>query len=290
MKRNSHICLFCILAIARLLLSVPNSCSAQSLAADGVRSPIRILASTAKSCYVVEEPVSIRFSLLAYQRVSMLCYLAFQQPDGSFLFYSGETDSLYDGDPADRSTWTPYYDTPMLLSSGSAVFGLGVYSGGFSTAGSYKVHAVLIQDKTGVYLSNISSDAFRVFNNYLAILDGTIHVGDSYESYMADWEVPTPQGVSIDTEFFLGTVPTGDLMIEGAYSATYYSNNPVYLNGVLLGFIPGLMNVNSWRRFGALMPSGRLRQGINTLTFKSSLNSLGHYDNYMVKEVGLFYD
>ena len=253
-------------------------------------APVTISLSDNQTNYVIGEEVSIEISVRAHTKASVQGYLAFRHPDGSYLFYDGDNNSMYAGDPADRTTWTPYSLNPILLKAGAWADSVNLFQGGFSSPGQYSAYAIMIDSETGADLSNLGVSFFRIFRNRVKVTTRTIHVGDEYDSYMHNWEVPQPMGTRVSQDFFLDSAPTGEFRIQGAYFATYYSNNPVYLNGVQLGFLPGGMNGNSWHWTAATIPARFIHEGRNVLTFGSYLNDVGHYDDYMIKSVEIFYN
>jgi len=155
--------------------------------------------------------------------------------------------------------------------------------------------AAFVRSGTGEF---VATDGFPVagsgivtpFQYRAVILDRTIHVGDDYDSYMADWEVPNPEGLSIDVRFSMAHVPNGLAVLHGGYWGTYY-RNAVYLNGSYLGAIPGLMNGNHWAWSTVYVSPERFREGGNTMGFRDDINpETGHWDNYMAKGWELHYN
>ena len=254
-------------------------------------SAAAILISSNRDYYTPDDSIALTIIMKAYSDFSAEAFLALRGPDGRLMFYSGEDGTLHEGDAAYTATWTLFRSGALLLSRGTHIAGVEISGGDFTIPGSYTVYTLLSDAATGAALSNIGQTHFTIFHNRVVILDKAIHVGDYYESYMAHWEVPYPQGVSVNTDFFLDSVPVGGVGLQCAFFATYYANDPVDLNGPLLGYLPGSMNGNSWRRAAAFISAERLRAGINVLTFKSGHHPItGHYDDYMVKEVALYYN
>ncbi|MEI6634063.1 MAG: hypothetical protein WCP22_09635 [Chlamydiota bacterium] len=161
--------------------------------------------------------------------------------------------------------------------------------------GTYAFAAVFIRADTRQFVRTdgfpaAGSGAFTPFRYHADVLTRTIHVGDGYDPYMANWEVPYPMGLRINAGFPMDHVPAGIAVLRGGFWGTYY-RNPVYLNGSLFGIIPSLMNGNKWAWASARVPPRRFRAGTNVMTFGCDVNPLdGHWDNYMAKDWEIYYN
>ena len=250
--------------------------------------PVSISLYPDRAYYSIYDQVPLYLSLTARASCAGRLYLAAAAPDGRYFFYNREGNVLVQGDPSRMETWTPY-ETPLIsFSPGETVTDLALWKGRLPAA-RYTLYAGLANTSTGGVLSDTGAARFSVFLNRITIVNTAIHVGDSLEEYMRGWEAPEPDGTIVSVQFDLGHVPSG-AVLQGAYFATYFPTNRVYLNGRLLTYLPAAMNGDIWHRAGAPLPDGFLRRGSNTLTFESYLRSDGHYDDYMVKAVELLYN
>ncbi|MFH0910226.1 MAG: hypothetical protein V1918_01770 [Planctomycetota bacterium] len=241
-----------------------------------------------RAYYSLHDEVPLYLSLTAHASCAGRLYVAAVTPDGRYFFYNRERNALSQGDPFRMATWTPY-ETPLLsFSPGETITDLALWQGRLPAA-TYTVCAGLMNISTGTALSDQGITRFSIFLNRVTIVSTAIHVGDSLEDYMLGWETPEPDGTLVSARFNLGRVPSG-AVLQGAYFATYFPTNRVYLNGRHMTCLPGAMNGNVWHRAGAALSGGFLRPGSNTLTFESYLRSDGHYDDYMVKAVELLYN
>lgn len=247
--------------------------------------------SPVRAFFVPQDEVPLNVAFHVYSGTTAIPYLAFGTPASGLLFYDGETGALHGGVAGDSSTWTPFHSTAISLPSGLYDMDITISAGGFTTPGIYTVYAGLLDPYTGSPVSTIGRSHFTVYNNRAVIVGDPVHVGDHYEPYMAGWEEPWPEGVSVNRFFFLEKQPEGDVGLQGEYFATYYSNNPVYLDGSLLGYLPGEMNGNVWRWAAASISPERFYQGTNVMTFTSGRHpATGHYDDYMVRWVAVYYN
>jgi hypothetical protein len=162
--------------------------------------------------------------------------------------------------------------------------------------GNYAIAAVFTRHGSADFIRSDGlpveiSNTFSPFQYHAIVLGDTIHVGDGYDPYMATWEVPYPEGIAVDRYFTLNPAPKSGVVLRGAYWGTYYANNPVYINKLLAGYIPGQFNGDHWNRSYSRVPYSFFREGINLITFKCSpYKTTGHWDNYMAKGWELFYN
>jgi len=156
--------------------------------------------------------------------------------------------------------------------------------------------ALLMYVNTGDYVRNDGlpvaiSNTVAPFRYHAAMIPSTIHVGDGYDPYMATWEVTHPEGIVVRRTFVLDTAPTGVVVVRGETWGTYYSSNPMYINGKFITYFPGQLNGNNWNWVSGRLSPALFHQGTNTITFKSSLyRNTGHWDNYMAKGWEIFYN
>ncbi|MEI6634064.1 MAG: hypothetical protein WCP22_09640 [Chlamydiota bacterium] len=168
-----------------------------------------------------------------------------------------------------------------------------------TTSGIYQethaLAAVFINAATGEFvrtdgLPAAGSGTFTPFRYHLKVLTRTIHVGDGYDPYMATWEVTHPMGLTIDAAFYMDHVPAGSAMLQAAVWGTYY-NDPVYLNGSLLGILPRMANRNYWLWSAVHVAPKRFNAGKNVMRFADDVNPAdGHWDNYMAKGWEIYYN
>jgi hypothetical protein len=184
----------------------------------------------------------------------------------------------------------PYRGEPFFIAAGTEATGVELVRGRIPSPGDYRMYYALLEPSSGALLSTLAEAHLSLFRNSLPIMNRTRHVGDGYDPYMEGWEVPEPEGIRVDIPFTLGSIPAREGGFQCACWGTYYSSDPVLLNGELLGNLPGIMNGNYWHWVSVVLPSDVLRPGENTLTFESYLRSDGHYDDYMVKEATLYYN
>lgn len=267
---------------------VSAACASSAAAAGRTAAPVSLAVYADRAYYSVRDEVPLCLSLTAHASCAGRLYIAAEAPDGRCFFYSRDRDTLVKGDPSRMETWTPY-GTPILsFHPGETVKDLALWKGRLPAA-RYTLYACLADSSTGAVLSDLASARFSVFMHRVGIVGAAIHVGDSFEEYMLEWEAPEPGGTRISARFDLRYVPAG-AVLQAAYFATYFATNPVYLNGRFLTNLPGAMNSNAWHRVGAPLPGGFLRPGANTLTFESYLRTDSHYDDYMVKAVELLFN
>lgn len=182
---------------------------------------------------------------------------------------------------------------PSVPTAGSLIIdtvSTNTYEGNYAIAAVFTRHGsadFIRSDGLPVEMSN----EFSPFQYHATILDETIHVGDGYDPYMANWEVPYPKGIEVDRYFTLDAAPQSSVVIRGAYWGTYYTDNPIYINNIFIGYIPGQFNGNHWSRSSSRVSPAFFRKGVNLATFKCSLyKTTGHWDNYMAKSWELFYN
>lgn len=280
-----------IVRIAIAVMALGALHAARALPAEEVERsapPLSLALYPGRAYYSILDEVPIYLSLNARAACAGRLYVAAMAPDGRYFFYNRERNALVQGDPSRMETWTPY-ETPLVsFSKGEIVTDLVLWQGRLP-AGAFTVYGGIVNPSTGAVLSELGAARFSVFLHKVSIVGGAIHVGDSLEDYMLGWEAPEPDGKTVSAHFTLRAVPSGPVL-QGAYFATYFPTNRVYLNGRLLTYLPAAMNGNVWHRAGAPLPAGFLRPGANTLTFESYLRSDGHYDDYMVKAVELLYN
>lgn len=252
--------------------------------------PIRASISSDKLVYSARETVEISLSLRSLASVSAVPYLAFRSSGGTLLFFNSDNGTLTEGDAADPSTWTPYRSAVVELGGGTLLKNVPVYAGSPPGRGPYRAYALLVDRATGHYVSNFAYCEFSVFEHSVVVLDGAIHVGDLYEPYMAGWEMPYPQGVSVSRGFTVPHMPVGDVELVGRIFATFAAINPVILDGRTLGNLPGHFNGNVWFGVSASLHSALFGEGAHRITFTSTRLANGHYDDYMIKDVSLYYN
>ena len=132
---------------------------------------------------------------------------------------------------------------------------------------------------------------FTPFQYNVKLLNATIHVGDVYDPYMATLEVTHPEGIRVERTFYINRVPTGAVALRAGYWATLYANNPVYINGEFIGYIPALHNYNTWAWTQVRLSPSLFHAGANTIVFESGVRPPStHYDNYLVKGWEIFYN
>lgn len=135
------------------------------------------------------------------------------------------------------------------------------------------------------------SNTVTPFRYHVAMLPGTIHVGDGYDPYMATWEVTHPEGITVRRTFVLETAPTGMVMVRGAFWGTYYADNPVGINDRLIGYLPAQLNGNNWSWLSGRVPPSFFHEGANTAIFRCAVHrGTGHWDNYMAKGWELYFN
>jgi hypothetical protein len=132
---------------------------------------------------------------------------------------------------------------------------------------------------------------FTPFQYHVKLLNATLHVGDGYDPYMATWEVTHPEGIRVERTFYLDHIPTGAVALRAGYWATLYADNPVYINGEFVGYLPALHNYNIWAWSQFCLSPSLFHIGANSIVFKSGLRPPStHYDNYLVKGWEIFYN
>ena len=248
------------------------------------------------------------FSTYDYQGVAVDIYLAaIHDPiisDGP----SSVSDLLSSGGvqlfrPGMRSTYTftgrfalPTFSNvvfPPAPTDGSLVIdtvSTNTYEGNYALAAVFTHHGSADFIRTDGFPA-ANSNTFTPFQYHAVVLARTIHMGDGYDPYMANWEVPYPEGKEVARTFVLNPAPQGQAVLRGSYWGTYYTTNPIYINEMLVGYIPGQFNGNHWSRSYFRVPGSFFRQGTNLVTFKCSLyGATGHWDNYMAKGWELFYN
>lgn len=160
---------------------------------------------------------------------------------------------------------------------------------------SYALAALFTRADTGEFVRTdgvpvTGTDIFRPYAYRVSVLTRTIHVGDGYDPYMATWEVTHPEGLTIDASFAMEHVPQGNAVLRAAVWGTYY-NDPVYLNGSLLGILPRMANRNYWLWTTVHIPPRRFVAGTNVMEFADDVNPAdGHWDNYMAKGWEIYYN
>lgn len=162
--------------------------------------------------------------------------------------------------------------------------------------GTYAFAAVFIRKDTGGFVRTddfpvSTSPSFTPFRYRVNMISKTRHVGDSYDPYMAHWEVPHPEGTTVNSVFTVSAATANFVLLRGGYFATYDPDNPVYINGRFLGYIPGLLNGASWHWSSVFVSPDFFRLGQNVITFKSARRpDTGHPDDYMVKGWTIYYN
>jgi hypothetical protein len=162
--------------------------------------------------------------------------------------------------------------------------------------GTYAFAAAFIRRDTGDFVRTdgwpaAGSNAVTPFRYHVKILTTTIHVGDGYDPYMANWEVPYPEGIEVRRTFVVDPAPAGLVVLRGGYWGTYYSDNPFFINGRFISYIPGQYNGNNWSWSSGVLPPSDFRRGENLITFKCTLyGTTGHWDNYMAKGWEIYYN
>jgi len=205
--------------------------------------------------------------------------------------------------PGMRSTYTftgsfavPTFNNvvfPPAPTAGSLVIdavSTNTYDGNYALAAIFTHHGSTDFVRTDGLPVEVST-IFTPFRYRAIVLGQTIHVGDGYDPYMATWEVPYPEGKVVERTFILDPAPKSTVILRGYCWGTYYTNNPLFVNKIFVGYIPGQLNGNYWSRSFFRVPYSFFRQGTNLVTFKCSLyGATGHWDNYMAKGWELFYN
>ena len=164
------------------------------------------------------------------------------------------------------------------------------YDGNYALAAVFTYHGSTDFVRTDGLPVEVST-IFTPFRYRAVVLGQTIHVGDGYDPYMAHWEVPYPDGKVVERTFILDPAPKSTAILRGYYWGTYYTTNPVFVNKIFVGYIPGQLNGNYWSRSFFRVPYSFFRHDTNLVTFKCSLyGATGHWDDYMAKGWELFYN
>jgi hypothetical protein len=241
--------------------------------------------------HAFDEDATVHLYVQAGRNMSVLGFLAVGTPDGELYFYDSESKTFGRLKSADAQTWTPYREAPFHLTHGGQTIGLTLSTVYPWYPGDYYLYAAFCDADSRELASNIGGVSITYFQHKMDLIHNAIHVGDAYDSYMADWEQPHPEGIEVSRLFELPVRPSGIAALQCAYFATYYSNNTVFIDRVKLGNLPGSMNAEQWHYAASRISARPLRQGKNIITFKSGRHIVtGHYDNYMVKSVVLFYN
>ena len=248
------------------------------------------------------------FSTYNYQGVPVDIYLAAihnpivsDSPSSISDAVSGGAVQIFRPGMRNTYTFTGMFDLPTFSNvvfppvppAGSLLIdtvSTNTYDGNYALAAVFTYHGSTDFVRTDGLPVEVST-IFTPFRYRAVVLGQTIHVGDGYDPYMAHWEVPYPDGKVVERTFILDPAPKSTALLRGYYWGTYYTNNPVYINRKLAGYIPGQLNGNHWSRSFFRVPYSFFRHDTNLVTFKCSLyGATGHWDDYMAQGWELFYN